>query len=61
MSPTTQTCQTLKQFFESLYITDFLPTLAKHTTQLTPLTTKDAEKVWPAWTTAHDHAFKAIK
>jgi len=43
------------------YIADFLPTLAKHTAQLTPLTTKDAEKAWPAWTRAHDHAFEAIK
>src|SRR5882762_11243168 len=26
-----------------------------------PLTTKDAEKVWPTWTRTHDHAFETIK
>ena len=43
------------------YVADFLPALAEHTAQLTPLTTKDAEKVWPEWTAAHNRAFEAIK
>jgi hypothetical protein len=43
------------------YIALFLPKLADHTVILTPLTTKDARKNFPAWTDTHQAAFKAIK
>jgi hypothetical protein len=35
------------------YIAAFLPNLAEHTTVLTPLTMKDCEKNFPAWTSEH--------
>jgi YD repeat-containing protein len=43
------------------YISNFLPNLAEHTVLLTPLTMKDCEKHFPAWSTEHQNAFKAIK
>jgi hypothetical protein len=43
------------------YVAAFLPRLADHTTVLTPLTTKDARKHFPDWTTAHNDAFNTIK
>ena len=43
------------------YISAFLPHLAEHTTVLTPLTTKDCDKNFPTWNTAHQTAFDAIK
>jgi hypothetical protein len=38
-----------------------LPKLADHTVILTPLTTKEARKLFPPWTTEHQEAFDAIK
>jgi RNase H-like domain found in reverse transcriptase/Reverse transcriptase (RNA-dependent DNA polymerase) len=43
------------------YVSVFLPNLADHTCILTPLTTKDAKKLFPAWTLMHQEAFEAIK
>lgn len=42
-------------------MTSFLPKLANHTIILTPLTTKEAHRSFPAWTQKHQLAFKAIK
>ena len=51
------------QSFISLvrYIVGFLPKLADHTVVLTPLTTKDSHKQFPAWMAEHDFAFEFIK
>jgi hypothetical protein len=43
------------------YIAIFLPKLADHTVILTPLTTKEARKSFPAWTPTHQDAFESIK
>ena len=43
------------------YISLFLPKLADFTCILTPLTTKEARRNFPTWTTAHQAAFDAIK
>jgi hypothetical protein len=43
------------------YIAAFLPMLAKHTTLLTPLTRKECNTVFPAWTSEHHQAFESIK
>jgi hypothetical protein len=43
------------------YISVFLPKLAEYTCILTPLTTKECRKNFPAWTTDHQTAFEAIK
>jgi hypothetical protein len=43
------------------YISLFLPKLADFTCVLTPLTTKEARRNFPAWTTEHQMAFEAIK
>ena len=43
------------------YIAAFLPTLAEHTAILTPLTQKECNANFPAWTTEHQLAFDAIK
>jgi hypothetical protein len=43
------------------YVATFLPKLADHTTVLTPLTTKDAQKHFPIWTEEHQFAFDSIK
>lgn len=43
------------------YILNFLPCLATHTSILTPLTTKDSNKVFPEWNDRHLQAFDAIK
>lgn len=43
------------------YLSAFLPGLAEFTSILTPLTTKDADKVFPTWTEEHQKAFEAIK
>ncbi|PSR82057.1 hypothetical protein PHLCEN_2v6127 [Hermanssonia centrifuga] len=42
------------------YISNFLPALARHTSVLNSLTTKDAEKDFQ-WTNAHFMAFEAVK
>jgi RNase H-like domain found in reverse transcriptase/Integrase zinc binding domain len=43
------------------YVAIFLPKLADFTAVLTPLTTKEARKEFPEWTSHHQIAFKAIK
>jgi RNase H-like domain found in reverse transcriptase len=43
------------------YISVFLPGLAEWTIYLTPLTSKDANKLFPAWTADHPLAFNKIK
>lgn len=43
------------------YIATFLPNLAEHMSALTPLTMKDCEKLFPAWTPEHQFAFESIK
>jgi hypothetical protein len=45
------------------YIAAFLPALAEHTSVLTPLTTKECDRVFPVcqWETEHQKAFDAIK
>jgi hypothetical protein len=49
--------------FLALYTTFaiFLPKLADHMVNLTLLTTKEAWKSFPTWTTSHQNAFEAIK
>ncbi|KNZ73374.1 hypothetical protein J132_07672, partial [Termitomyces sp. J132] len=39
----------------------FLPALTEHTSILTPLTTKEYDKVFLEWTEDHQQAFDAIK
>ncbi|KAJ8482180.1 hypothetical protein ONZ51_g5512 [Trametes cubensis] len=43
------------------YVANFLPRLAEYTAVLTPLTGKDAELVFPVWSTDHQTAFDSIK
>jgi hypothetical protein len=43
------------------YISCFLPKLADYTCILTPLTTKEARRDFPTWSTHHQTAFGAIK
>ena len=43
------------------YLAVFLPRLADHRSVLTALTTKEAQKNWPGWTTRHQVAFQNIK
>ena len=43
------------------YVSLFLPKLADYTCILTPLTTKEARRDFPIWTTEHQTAFEAIK
>ena len=43
------------------YLATFLPNLATHTAILTPLTAKEANCNFPAWTSEHQFAFEAIK
>jgi hypothetical protein len=43
------------------YIAQYLPKLADFTVVLTPLTTKEAWKHFPQWTSEHQTAFEAIK
>lgn len=43
------------------FIADYLDMLAEHTHFLTPLTNKDCDKDFPAWSDEHAHAFAGIK
>ncbi|KAF8227589.1 hypothetical protein L208DRAFT_1492924, partial [Tricholoma matsutake] len=43
------------------YISIFLPTLAEYTSILTPLTTKECDKIFPEWMSEHQFAFEHIK
>jgi hypothetical protein len=42
-------------------VSQFLPNLAEHTEILHCLTTKAADKKFPAWDPEHQHAFEQIK
>ncbi|OJT04974.1 Transposon Ty3-G Gag-Pol polyprotein [Trametes pubescens] len=43
------------------YVASFLPNLAEYSAVLTPLTTKEAELMFPAWSAEHQVAFESIK
>lgn len=43
------------------YVTSFLPKLAEHTAVLTPLTTKESELMFSAWSVDRQLAFNVIK
>lgn len=43
------------------YLASFLPNLATHTALLTRLTTAEANRSFPMWTSEHQFAFEAIK
>ena len=43
------------------YISTFLPALAEHTALLTPLTQKECNTIFPAWTSEHHHVLESIK
>jgi hypothetical protein len=56
--PTPKSATDVRSFLGLVrYIATFLPNLAEHTTVLTPLTTKECEKNFPAWTAEHQMAF----
>ena len=60
--PVPKSCTDVRSFLGLIrYIAVFLPKLADYTVVLTPLTTKDARKVFPVWTPAHQTVFEAIK
>lgn len=60
--PVPKSATEVRQFLGLVrYISQFLPALAEHTSHLTPLTNKECDKVFPAWTDDHQHAFQAIK
>ena len=59
--PTPQSATDIRSFLGLVrYITTLLPKLADHTVILTPLTTKDTHKKFPAWTDEHNFAFESI-
>ena len=43
------------------YIAAFLPALTEYTSVLTPLTTKECDRVFPIWMAEHQIAFENIK
>lgn len=43
------------------YVAEFLPQLAEHTSELTPMTKKEFDKHFPKWEDRHQRAFQAIK
>ena len=43
------------------YVATFLPALAEYTSVLTPLSTKECDRVFPTWTAEHQKAFESIK
>ncbi len=60
--PAPQSASDVKSFLGLVrYLAAFLPKLADYTHILTPLTSDDARKVWPPWTTAHQLVFDGIK
>ena len=60
LAPTT--VKHVRQFLGLVrYISAFLPSLAEHTTILTPLTRKECNATFLTWTSAHQYAFDAIK
>ena len=60
--PTPRCAKDVRKFLGLVqYLAAFLPKLAEHRAALTPLTTKEAQKVWPGWSIAHQVAFQNIK
>lgn len=60
--PVPKTATAVRSFLGLVrYISVFFPRLVEHTAVLTPLTTKEANRDFPKWVTAHQQAFKAIK
>jgi hypothetical protein len=60
--PTPTSAKQVRQFLGIIrYISAFLPSLAKHTSVLTPLTKKECNVNFPVWTLKHWWAFQAIK
>ena len=60
--PTPTTAKHVRQFLGLMrYISTFLPSLAEHTTILTPLTKKECNSTFPTWTNTHQYTFEAIK
>ena len=43
------------------YLAAFLPRLAEYRAVLSPLTTKEAQREWPGWTSKHQAAFQQVK
>ncbi|GLB40626.1 putative retrotransposable element tf2 155 kda protein type 1-like [Lyophyllum shimeji] len=57
-----QRAKHVRQFLGLIrYISTFLSALTEHTAVLTPLTRKECNKDFPAWTEEHQLAFDAIK
>ena len=55
--PTPQSATDIRSFLGLVrYIMTFLPKIADHTIVLTPLTTKDTQKSFPAWIDKHNLA-----
>jgi hypothetical protein len=60
--PVPKSCTDVRSFLGLVrYIAVYFPQLAEHTRLLTPLTTKEARKSFPPWTSEHQEAFDAIK
>jgi len=60
--PTPKSAMDVRSFLGLVrYVATFLPKLADHSSILTPLTTKDAQKHFPPWTADHQVAFESIK
>jgi hypothetical protein len=60
--PSPKSAKDVHQFLGLVrYIAHFLPSIAEHTSLLTPLTRKECNRNFPTWTSAHQYAFEAIK
>jgi hypothetical protein len=60
--PALTTAKDVRQFLGLMcYISTFLPSLAEHTTILTPLTKMECNSIFPTWTSAHQYMFDVIK
>jgi hypothetical protein len=60
--PAPKTANEVRSFLGLVrYIATFLPHWAEHTAVLTPLTNKECNKRFPAWSATHQNAFEAIK
>jgi hypothetical protein len=60
--PVPSSAKQVRQFLGLVhYIASFLPTLAEHTSVLTPLTKKECIARFPKWGPQHQQAFESIK
>jgi hypothetical protein len=60
--PTPKKCNDVRAFLGLVqYLSSHVPNVAEHTHILTLLTTKEAERQFPGWTTQHQNAFEALK